>query len=203
MRTAGSGGLFSLIENRKCARNPQSYANSFLPTRPFIHEHHVGVHLRRDIYPHLIEVGVIEADRGAEKPWIAAGLFEPAVREKAGLRWTPGDEVLLRLFGKLVELAFLAVPDEIRLHPRALAAYRRAEGRLPDDAPLVQAPAFMAPPRDRRGLPMHYFPPRPRSALDPALQPARALIERAGSLVHGTLSLAGLRPARGRGRRAA
>ena len=47
-------------------------------------------------------------------------------REKAGLRWTPDDEVLLRLFGKLVELAFLAVPDEIRLHSRALAAYRRA-----------------------------------------------------------------------------
>ena len=65
----------------------------------------------------------------AGQRWIAAGLFEPAVREKAGMRWTPGDEVLLRLFGKLVELAFLAVPDEIRLHPRALAAYRRAEGR--------------------------------------------------------------------------
>ena len=60
----------------------------------------------------------------AGQRWIAAGLFEPAVREKAGMRWTPGDEVLLRLFGKLVELAFLAVPDEIRLHPRALAAYR-------------------------------------------------------------------------------
>jgi hypothetical protein len=111
--------------------------------------------------------------------------------------------VLLRVFGKLVELAFLAVPDEIRLHPRALAAYRRAEGRLPSDAPLVEAPVFMAPPRDRRGLPMHYFPRGPRTALDPALQPARALMERAGSLVHGTLSLAGLRPARGRKPRAA
>ncbi len=66
---------------------------------------------------------------GAQR-WIAAGLFDPAVREKAGMRWTPGDEVLLRIFGKLVELAFVAVPDEIRLHPRALAAYRRAQGRL-------------------------------------------------------------------------
>ena len=56
------------------------------------------------------------------------GLFDPAVREKAGMRWTPGDEVLLRLFGKLVEMAFVVVPDEIRLHPRALAAYRRADG---------------------------------------------------------------------------
>jgi hypothetical protein len=93
--------------------------------------------------------------------------------------------VLLRIFGKMVELAFLAVPDEIRLHPRALAAYRRAQGRIPGDAPLVEAPEFMAPPRDRRGLPMHYFPPR------------KSLMERAGSLVHTTLSLAGMRPARG------
>jgi hypothetical protein len=136
----------------------------------------------------------------AGQRWIAAGLFDPAVREKAGMRWTPGDEVLLRLFGKMVEVAFLAVPDEIRLHPRALAAYRRAQGRTRSDAPLVEAPAFMAPPRDRRGLPMHYWPPRSRSPLDPAFQPARALLERAGSLVHGTLSIAGLRPARGRGR---
>jgi uncharacterized protein (DUF2236 family) len=122
----------------------------------------------------------------AGQRWIAAGLFEPAVREKAGMRWTPGDEVVLRLFGKLVELAFLAVPDEIRLHPRALAAYRRAS----DQTPLVEAPSFMAPPSDRRGLPMHYFPPR------------KSLFERAGSLVHTTFSLAGLRPARGRGKAA-
>jgi uncharacterized protein (DUF2236 family) len=127
----------------------------------------------------------------AGQRWIAAGLFEPAVREKAGMRWTPGDEILLRVFGKMVELAFLAVPEEIRLHPRALAAYRRAEGRLRTDAPLVEAPAFVAPPRDRRGLPMHYFPPH------------KSLMERAGSLVHTTLSLTGLRPARGRGKKAA
>ena len=126
----------------------------------------------------------------AGQRWIAAGLFEPAVREKAGMRWTPGDEVVLRLFGKLVELAFMAVPDEIRLHPRALAAYRRTAGRVGGDAPLVEAPSFVAPPRDRRGLPMHYFPPR------------RTIFERAGSLMHTTFSLAGLRPARGRGKAA-
>ena len=96
---------------------------------------------------------------GAQR-WIAAGLFDPAVRERAGMRWTPGDEVVLRLFGKLVELAFVAVPDEIRLHPRAVAAYRRAEGKIAADAPLVEAPAFMAPPRDRRDMPMHYVPPQ-------------------------------------------
>lgn len=127
---------------------------------------------------------------GAQR-WIAAGLFDPAVREKAGMRWTAGDEVVLRLFGKAVELAFLAVPDEIRLHPRAVAAYKRAAGQLPADAPLVEAPAFMAPPRDRRTLPMHYVPRQ------------RSLLERAGSLVHTTFSLTGLRPARGRSRDAA
>ena len=123
----------------------------------------------------------------ASQRWIAAGLFDPAVREKAGMRWTPGDEVLLRLFGKFVELAFVAMPDEIRLHPRALAAYRRASGRIPP-TPLVEAPAFMAPPRDRRGLPMHYVPRR------------KTLLDRAGSLVHTTFSLAGLRPAAAAGR---
>ncbi len=116
----------------------------------------------------------------AGQRWIAAGLFDPVVRDKAGMRWTPGDEVLLRLFGKAVEVAFLAVPDEIRLHPRALAAYRRAAGKDAPDAELPEAPTFTAPPRDRRGLPMHYFPRR------------RSLVERAGSLVHTTFSLAGL-----------
>jgi uncharacterized protein (DUF2236 family) len=130
----------------------------------------------------------------AGQRWIAAGLFEPVVREKAGMRWTPSDEVVLRLFGKMVELAFLAVPDEIRLHPRALAAYRRANGRGSADAALVEAPRFTAPPSDRRGLPMHYFPPRTPLP--------RSIIERAGSLVHTTFSLAGLRPARGRGKAA-
>ncbi|EHB44701.1 Protein of unknown function DUF2236 [Mycolicibacterium rhodesiae JS60] len=122
----------------------------------------------------------------AGQRWIAAGLFDPAVRERAGMRWTPGDEVALRLFGKAVELAFWAVPDEIRLHPRALSAYRRAAGQIPADAPLVEAPGFMAPPKDRRGMPMHYVPRH------------KSLVARAGSLVHTTFSLAGLRPARGR-----
>jgi uncharacterized protein (DUF2236 family) len=126
----------------------------------------------------------------AGQRWLAAGLFDPAVREKAGMRWTPGDEVILRLFGKFVELAFLAVPDEIRLHPRAVAAYKRADGRIPPDAPLVEAPAFTAPPRERRGLPMHYVPGAGRRPM--------SLMERAGSLVHTTFSLTGLRPARSR-----
>jgi len=137
----------------------------------------------------------------AGQRWIAAGLFEPELRERAGMRWTPGDEVLLRLFGKAVEVAFWAVPDEIRLHPRALAAYRRAAGRIPADAPLVEAPFFMDPPKDRKGMPQHYAPrrrlPFPVPSV-PAPPLPKDLVERAGSLVHTTFSLAGLRPARGR-----
>jgi uncharacterized protein (DUF2236 family) len=121
----------------------------------------------------------------AGQRWIAAGLFDPPVREKAGMHWTPADEVLLRLFGKFVEIAFAFVPDELRLHPRALAGYRRAEGRIPADAPLAEAPGYMAPPPERRTLGMHYIPRR------------KTLIERAGSLVHSTFSLAAMRrPAR-------
>jgi hypothetical protein len=51
---------------------------------------------------------------------------------------------------------------------------------------LVEAPGFMGPPRDRRDLPVHYVPG------------SKSIFERAGSLVHTTFSLAGLRPARGR-----
>jgi hypothetical protein len=65
----------------------------------------------------------------ARQRWIAAGLFDPVVREKAGMRWTAGDELLLRLFGKAVEVAFWVVPEEIRLHPRALTAYKRQRAR--------------------------------------------------------------------------
>jgi uncharacterized protein (DUF2236 family) len=85
-------------------------------------------------------------------------------------------------------LAFVAVPDEIRLHPRAVAAYRRVEGKLAPDAPLVEAPAFTAPPADRRDMPMHYSPPH------------KTLLSTVGSLVHTTFSLAGVRPARSRTR---
>lgn len=125
----------------------------------------------------------------ATQRWIAAGLFEPVVREKAGLRWSEGDEVLFRLIGKFSQLAFTFVPEEIRLHPRALAGYRREQGRIAADAPLEEAPWHTAPPKDRRASGMHYVPPRRMS-----------LIERAGSLVHSTFSLAGVRPPRPRSR---
>ena len=105
---------------------------------------------------------------GAQR-WIAAGLFDPAVREQAGMRWTPGDEVLLRLFGKMVELAFVAVPDEIRLHPRAVAAYRRAA-----------RPAARRCPAGR-GTGVHGAPARPpRTCRCTTCRRTRSLLDRVG-----------------------
>lgn len=49
----------------------------------------------------------------------------------------------------------------------------------------------MGPPRERRGLPMHYVPH------------GKTLLDRAGALVHTTFALAALRPARPRARTAA
>ncbi len=63
----------------------------------------------------------------------------------------------------------------------SVSAYKRARGELPPDAPLVEAPKITAPPRDRRGMPMHYVPP--------AVQPT-SLTARAGELLHAAFSLA-------------
>lgn len=99
--------------------------------------------------------------------WIAAGVFDPAVREKAGICWTARDEVRLRRFGKVVAAVFAVLPDRIRLHPRAFSAYKRAAGKLATDAPLTEAPAFLAPPPDRHGLGVHYVP-QPKARVQPS-----------------------------------
>ena len=92
-------------------------------------------------------------------------------------------------------------PAATPLGETTLAAYRRAAGQAPADAPLVEAPFFMDPPRDRKGMPMHYAPKRrlpfPVPPI-PAPPIPKVIAERAGSLVHTTFSLTGLRPARGR-----
>jgi len=41
-------GLFSFIEDGKRAGDLQAPANCFLPSRLLVHEHHVGMHLRRE-----------------------------------------------------------------------------------------------------------------------------------------------------------
>ena len=122
----------------------------------------------------------------AGQRWIAAGLFDPVVREKAGMRWTPATKSCCGCSARWSRWRSSSCPTRSGCTRARLAAYRRASGRLPEDAPLVEAPAFMAPPRDRRDMPMHYVPRR------------KSLLDRAGSLVHTTFSLAGLRPARGR-----
>ena len=97
----------------------------------------------------------------AGQRWIAAGMFDPAVREKAGMRWTAGDEVLLRLFGKLVEMAFVV---GARRDPAAPARARRL-------SPRVRAPSRRC--TTGRGARVHGAaegPQRPAHALRTAAQ---------------------------------
>jgi uncharacterized protein (DUF2236 family) len=87
--------------------------------------------------------------------WVATGCFDQTIRKRLGLRWEWTDEVILRLFALQVQLLFLVVPDEFRLHPRAKAAYKRIQGELPDDAPLPEPPKWAAPPHHHGG-PQHH-----------------------------------------------
>ena len=70
----------------------------------------------------------VQADGRRDSAGSPRGCSTPRCGRRQACGGRRGDEVLLRLFGKLVEMAFVVVPDEIRLHPRALAAYRRADG---------------------------------------------------------------------------
>ncbi len=85
----------------------------------------------------------------AGQRWIAAEPVRPAVREKAGMHWTPGDELLLRAFGK-VNQNWRFCADEIQFTRARWPPTGERRGRTRHGA-LVQAPGFMAPPRDRRG----------------------------------------------------
>ena len=85
----------------------------------------------------------------AGQRWLAAGLFDPVVREKAGMRWTPGDEVLLRLFGKFVDARFWWYPTRtgcIRAPCRHTSVQRASCRRMrrwprPRRSPLRRATA--------------------------------------------------------------
>lgn len=90
--------------------------------------------------------------------WLTTGLYHPSVRDRLGLEWTRHDEVLFRLAGRSVALAWQFVPFDRRMHPRARAAWRRARGEIPADAPLVETPRRNLPPRAERGRPTHYCP---------------------------------------------
>jgi uncharacterized protein (DUF2236 family) len=75
--------------------------------------------------------------------WVATGCFDPAIRRRLGLRWGPSDERLFRLFARQMRL-LSRLPDLFRLHPRALAAYARVEGKV---GPPPGPPAIFAPPQ--------------------------------------------------------
>ncbi|GAB2782656.1 oxygenase MpaB family protein [Amycolatopsis magusensis] len=90
--------------------------------------------------------------------WLTVGMYDPPIREKLGYPWTARDARLHRLTGKLINAAFKLVPFERRYHPRARAGWRRALGRAPVDAPLVETPARNLPPLDERDSPTHYAP---------------------------------------------
>jgi uncharacterized protein (DUF2236 family) len=90
--------------------------------------------------------------------WLTVGLYPEPVRERMGLRWTVLDEAALTVAGKAIGAAWRFVPRRLRYHPRALAGWRRAEGRQPIGAPVLEAPAMFLPPEDERDDPRHYVP---------------------------------------------
>lgn len=93
------------------------------------------------------------------------------VRDKAGLRWTRADEWMLRFYATGVRVLFRLMPEILRVHPRARDAYKRARGKLPPDAPLVDAPPIFGPPKHHRGLPQHHQPAPHHASLPVVLAP--------------------------------
>lgn len=90
--------------------------------------------------------------------WLTIGMYDEPIRDRLGYRWSRRDEWLHRLVGRVVEAAFRLVPFERRYHPRARAGWRRALGKDPVDAPLVETPARNLPPPGERDRPTHYSP---------------------------------------------
>lgn len=89
--------------------------------------------------------------------WLTIGMYPDSVRQRLGLSWSPWDERRLRLFGMVLRTIWRLVPPARRYHPRARAAWHRASGQLPADAPLVETPARNLPPPEYRDSPHHYL----------------------------------------------
>ncbi len=89
--------------------------------------------------------------------WVTVGLYDEPVRELMGYSWSDRDELLHRIFGRTVNMAFSILPRRRRMHPRARAGWDRAEGRLPADAPLPHTPARNLPPESARDKGIHYL----------------------------------------------
>jgi uncharacterized protein (DUF2236 family) len=92
--------------------------------------------------------------------WLTVGMYDESVRQLLGYSWTARDERILRTIRLVIRNVWRLVPFERRYHPRARSAWQRALGRLPADAPLVQAPAKYAPPPEYHDSPHHYVPGR-------------------------------------------
>lgn len=123
----------------------------------------------------------------AGQRWVAVGVFDPAVRER---RPACAGRPATKWY-----CAFSVRPSSWHSWPSPTKSVCTQGHWLPTGGPpggcrrmlrWSRHAAFMAPPKDRWGLPMHYVPRH------------KSLMERAGSLVHTTFSLAGLRPRAGR-----
>ncbi|MFD9545402.1 oxygenase MpaB family protein [Streptomyces sp. NPDC060022] len=69
--------------------------------------------------------------------WLATGFYDPVVRERLGMRWSPFDERLHKALGRVVHTVFSILPHDRRFHPRARAGWRRSRGA---DVPPVESP---------------------------------------------------------------
>lgn len=89
--------------------------------------------------------------RGVRRPlarsyvWLTVGMYDQAIRDRLGYSWSTWDRWSHQLVGRAIRVAFGVLPFERRYHPRARAGWRRALGRDPVDAPLVQTPARNLP----------------------------------------------------------
>lgn len=94
--------------------------------------------------------------------WMTVGMYDESVRRLLGYSWRPVDEVALRALGRVVRYGWNLVPPQLRSQPRRWDALQRARGRVPADAPLVEAPDKFLPPPEYRDSPNLYVPNRHR-----------------------------------------
>jgi uncharacterized protein (DUF2236 family) len=92
--------------------------------------------------------------------WLTVGMYDPPVRRLLGYPWSARDEWGMRAVRLVIRNVWKLVPFERRFHPRARAAWQRARGRIPADAPLSEAPEKYWPPVEYRDSPHHYNPGR-------------------------------------------
>jgi uncharacterized protein (DUF2236 family) len=88
--------------------------------------------------------------------WLTVGMYDEPVRRLLGYDWTARDERALTALRLVIRNVWRLVPFERRYHPRARSAWRRARGKIPADAPLVETPDRNLPPAAYLDSPHHY-----------------------------------------------